>query len=76
MSPDGVPISRLYEGQVGYIIANMKKAKDALIGDTLCLAEHPVDPLPGFKPAQAMVRFLCSNHDVTTPNRCYISFFI
>ncbi|KAF6020357.1 GUF1 [Bugula neritina] len=55
MSPDGVPISRLYEGQVGYIIANMKKAKDALIGDTLCLAEHPVDPLPGFKPAQAMV---------------------
>ena len=56
MSPDLTPVSHLYEGQVGYVMANMKNAKDALIGDTFCLADNVVEPLPGFKPAQAMVR--------------------
>ncbi|XP_067950104.1 translation factor GUF1, mitochondrial-like [Watersipora subatra] len=55
MSPDLTPISTLYEGQVGYVVANMKNAKDALIGDTLCLVDEKVEPLPGFKPAQPMV---------------------
>lgn len=61
MSPELVPVSRLSEGQVGYVIANMKKAKDALVGDTLCLANNVVEALPGFKPAQAMVITCCEH---------------
>lgn len=44
-----------YAGQVGYMIAGMKDVKEAQIGDTLHLQEQPVDALPGFKPAKAMV---------------------
>lgn len=44
-----------YAGQVGYIIAGMKDVKEAQIGDTLYLQERPVEALPGFKPAKAMV---------------------
>lgn len=40
---------------MGYIIAGMKDVKEAQIGDTLYLQEQPVEPLPGFKPAKAMV---------------------
>lgn len=40
---------------MGYIIAGMKDVKEAQIGDTLYLQEQPVEALPGFKPAKAMV---------------------
>lgn len=45
----------LFAGQVGYIIAGMKDVKEAQIGDTLFNQKQPVDALPGFKPARAMV---------------------
>ena len=44
-----------YAGQVGYIIAGMKDVKEAQIGDTLYHQHNPVESLPGFKPAKAMV---------------------
>lgn len=44
-----------YAGQVGYMIAGMKEVKEAQIGDTFYLQKQPVEPLPGFKPAKAMV---------------------
>lgn len=44
-----------YAGQVGYIVAGMKDVKEAQIGDTLYHHKHPVEALPGFKPAKAMV---------------------
>uniref|UniRef100_H3CF18 GTP binding elongation factor GUF1 n=1 Tax=Tetraodon nigroviridis TaxID=99883 RepID=H3CF18_TETNG len=53
--PDEHPTQKLYAGQVGYIIAGMKDVKEAQIGDTLHLQERPVEALPGFKPAKAMV---------------------
>uniref|UniRef100_A0A672ZVS5 Tr-type G domain-containing protein n=1 Tax=Sphaeramia orbicularis TaxID=375764 RepID=A0A672ZVS5_9TELE len=55
LRPDEYPTQRLFAGQVGYIIAGMKDVKEAQIGDTLHLQEQPVEPLPGFKPAKAMV---------------------
>uniref|UniRef100_A0A672FQ59 Translation factor Guf1, mitochondrial-like n=1 Tax=Salarias fasciatus TaxID=181472 RepID=A0A672FQ59_SALFA len=55
LRPDEHPTQRLFAGQVGYIIAGMKDVKEAQIGDTLYLQEQPVEPLPGFKPAKAMV---------------------
>lgn len=48
-------LSCRFAGQVGYIIAGMKDVKEAQIGDTLYLQEQPVEALPGFKPAKAMV---------------------
>lgn len=55
MAPDMTPVTSLIEGQVGYMIANMRQATDALIGDTVCLSDKPVEALPGFKKAQPMV---------------------
>ncbi|CAH1776623.1 unnamed protein product [Owenia fusiformis] len=53
--PDQTPTNILLAGQVGYIIANMKTTKEAQVGDTLFHLNSPVEPLPGFKPAKAMV---------------------
>lgn len=44
-----------YAGQVGYIIAGMKKTNEAQIGDTIHHQSSPVEALPGFKPAKPMV---------------------
>uniref|UniRef100_A0A3P8QT72 Tr-type G domain-containing protein n=1 Tax=Astatotilapia calliptera TaxID=8154 RepID=A0A3P8QT72_ASTCA len=55
LRPDEHPTQKLFAGQVGYIIAGMKDVKEAQIGDTLYLQEQPVEALPGFKPAKAMV---------------------
>jgi translation elongation factor EF-4 len=40
-----------------YVVCNMKNSDEAHIGDTMCLADKPVDALPGFKPMKAMVRW-------------------
>ena len=40
---------------MGYIVAGMKEVKEAQIGDTLYSLKHPVEALPGFKPAKPMV---------------------
>jgi len=37
------------------MVAGMKDVKEAQIGDTLYLQGHPVETLPGFKPAKPMV---------------------
>lgn len=55
MYPDQVSTDVLYSGQVGYIIAGMKTVKEACIGDTLYLKNHPEKAFPGFKPARPMV---------------------
>ncbi|XP_051715935.1 translation factor Guf1, mitochondrial [Ctenopharyngodon idella] len=55
LRPDQHPTETLYAGQVGYVISGMKEVKEAQIGDTLYLHKQPVEALPGFKPAKAMV---------------------
>ncbi|KAH8106868.1 GTP-binding protein lepa [Cristinia sonorae] len=55
MHPEEEPTESLQPGQVGYIACNMKESSEAHIGDTLHRAGAPVDPMPGFKPAKAMV---------------------
>ena len=44
-------------GQVGFIVAGMKSTKEAQIGDTFHHIDHPVEALPGFKPAKPMVNY-------------------
>ncbi|KAH9950270.1 P-loop containing nucleoside triphosphate hydrolase protein [Amylocystis lapponica] len=55
MHPEEEPTASLRPGQVGYIACNMKESSEAHIGDTLHRVGQPVKPMPGFKPAKAMV---------------------
>lgn len=55
MYPELTPTDKLFTGQVGYIITGMRNVKEALIGDTFYLKNHPVDALPGFKEPKPMV---------------------
>ncbi|KAL9657410.1 hypothetical protein ABK040_014397 [Willaertia magna] len=55
LNPDQVPVDKLYQGQVGYLICGMKSTKEAQIGDTLYLSDTSIEPLPGFKQARPMV---------------------
>ena len=43
-------------GEVGYFTASIKNVKDTRVGDTITEAARPTgEPLPGYRPAQAMV---------------------
>ena len=55
LSPHEVPIQALYPGQVGTMTCNMKSPKDAIIGDTFHLKDHPVDSLMSVKRPKPMV---------------------
>ncbi|KAJ7343219.1 P-loop containing nucleoside triphosphate hydrolase protein [Mycena albidolilacea] len=55
LNPEEIPVNGLHPGQVGYIACNMKESAEAHIGDTLYRVGAVVDPMPGFKPAKAMV---------------------
>uniref|UniRef100_F1KWG9 Translation factor GUF1 homolog, mitochondrial n=1 Tax=Ascaris suum TaxID=6253 RepID=F1KWG9_ASCSU len=57
MHPGMTPVQRLYAGQAGYIIANVKTVKEAVAGETLFMGESSdeVVPLPGFKPVKPTV---------------------
>ena len=47
---------KLTTGEVGYVIANIKKLADVTIGDTITDENHPCDkPLPGYDPPMQMV---------------------
>ncbi|EGC29292.1 hypothetical protein DICPUDRAFT_43053 [Dictyostelium purpureum] len=55
MHPEQKTTGALYTGQVGYITPGMKTSKEARVGDTFYIKDHPVEPLPGFQPAKQMV---------------------
>lgn len=55
MTPEPFECSSLYPGQVGYIIMNMRSAKEAVIGDTLHLKDKPVAPLLEISAARPML---------------------
>jgi GTP-binding protein LepA len=49
-TPKEKPVEVLQPGEVGYIIANIKKSSDVQIGDTITLQKYPApEALPGFK---------------------------
>ena len=48
--PDPVPCDELGVGQVGYVVANIKRLSDVRIGDTITDARaSALQPLPGYK---------------------------
>jgi GTP-binding protein LepA len=55
-NPKSVEVGELGVGEVGFLVANIKKISDAKIGDTITESTRPaVDPFPGFKPLKPMV---------------------
>jgi GTP-binding protein LepA len=55
-TPKPVPVESLAAGEVGFVIAGIKKISDTKIGDTLTDERHPAaEPLPGFKEVKPMV---------------------
>jgi GTP-binding protein LepA len=55
-SPKAVPVEELSVGEVGFVVANIKRVADAKIGDTITDAARPTtEPFPGFKELKPMV---------------------
>jgi GTP-binding protein LepA len=55
-TPKPEPVASLSAGEVGFVIAGIKKVADVAIGDTLTDARNPApEPLPGFKEIKPMV---------------------
>src|SRR5687767_4906961 len=55
-TPKAVPVDELGAGEVGFLVANVKKISDAKIGDTITEAARPTAaPFPGFKELKPMV---------------------
>jgi len=55
-SPKSVPIDTLGVGEVGFVVANIKRVADARIGDTITDSARPTtEPFPGFKELKPMV---------------------
>ncbi|HET6960110.1 MAG TPA: translation elongation factor 4 [Vicinamibacterales bacterium] len=55
-TPKATPVDELGVGEVGFLVANIKKISDAKIGDTITEAARPaLEPFPGFKPLKPMV---------------------
>ena len=51
-----IPCDELSAGMVGYITASLKNVKDTRVGDTITLANRPVEtPLAGYKQVNPMV---------------------
>ena len=55
-TPKPLEVTELSAGEVGYIIANIKKISDAQVGDTVTEDERPAaEPLAGFQEIKPMV---------------------
>ncbi|MCG6921287.1 MAG: translation elongation factor 4 [Acidobacteria bacterium] len=55
-TPKAVPVDSLQAGEVGFVIAGIKKVADVAIGDTLTDDRRPAPgPLPGFQEIKPMV---------------------
>jgi len=55
LTPKPMPVDELAAGEVGFVIANIKRVADARVGDTVVEAERPAPPLPGFQASKPMV---------------------
>ncbi|HEX8227668.1 MAG TPA: translation elongation factor 4 [Candidatus Saccharimonadales bacterium] len=56
LRPEMTPNSELHNGEIGYIVTNLKTTRDAKVGDTITLVSQPAtDPLPGYKDVQPFV---------------------
>src|SRR5579883_3488970 len=55
LTPKPVALDELEAGDVGFIVANIKRVADAKMGDTVTEAARPAPALPGFEAIKPMV---------------------
>ncbi len=55
LTPRPVGLEELAAGDVGFIVANIKRVADARVGDTVTDPARPAAPLPGFEAIKPMV---------------------
>ena len=55
LTPKAVVLEELAAGDVGFVIANIKRVADARVGDTIIEADRPAAALPGFEAIKPMV---------------------
>jgi GTP-binding protein LepA len=55
LTPKPVALEELEAGDVGFVIANIKRVADARMGDTIIEAGSQAPPLPGFEATKPMV---------------------
>jgi GTP-binding protein LepA len=55
LTPKAAVLDELAAGDVGFIIANIKRVADARVGDTVIEADRPAPALPGFEAIKPMV---------------------
>jgi GTP-binding protein LepA len=55
LTPKPVALQELEAGDVGFVVANIKRVADARMGDTVIEAARPVPALPGFEAIKPMV---------------------
>ena len=70
LNPEMRPKDALEEGEIGYIVTNLKTTREAKVGDTVTLQKSPAAmPLPGYKNVLPFVYagfFPVSNEDYKT----------
>src|SRR5258708_39231717 len=55
LTPKPVALEELEAGDVGFIVANIKRVADARMGDTVVEVARPVPALPGFEGIKPIV---------------------
>ncbi len=55
LTPKPVVLDELAAGDVGFVVANIKRVAEARMGDTVVEADRPAAPLPGFEAIKPMV---------------------
>ena len=55
LTPKPVALDELAAGDVGFVVANIKRVADARMGDTVIEADRPAPPLAGFEAIKPMV---------------------
>jgi GTP-binding protein LepA len=56
LRPDMTPNNELQNGEIGYIVTNLKTTREARVGDTVTLTAAPAEkPLPGYKDVRPFV---------------------
>jgi GTP-binding protein LepA len=55
LTPKPIALEELEAGDVGFVVANIKRVADARMGDTIIAADVPAPALPGFQATKPMV---------------------
>ena len=56
LTPKMTPKPDLHQGEIGYIVTNLKTTREAKVGDTITLVKNPAtEPLPGYKEIKPFV---------------------